>query len=114
MTGYTPHINDIGVDAYGNIAMAKNDKAVRDIVDALVKTHKGELQLAIDRGIPYDSTVFVHKKFLPIWEAEVRDAVKSCEGVTGIESFEYTLEGDELHYTIVITTEYGTETVTNG
>lgn len=111
---YVPHVNDIGVDVYGNIQMSADGSAVKDIVDAIVKTHRGEMQLAINRGIDYEKTVFAHRMYLPIWESQVREAVLSCEGVVSIESFAYDIVDDELQYTIIIQTDYsGTETITN-
>lgn len=112
--GYNYHVNDISVNARGNIAMSEDGAAVKEIVDALVKTHRGELQLAMNAGIPYETTVFAHKKYLPIWESDVREAVLSCEGVESIESFEYEIVDDDLQYTIVMRTAYsGTETISN-
>lgn len=114
VTGYKAHVNDIPLDAMGNISLSIDGAAVKEIVDAMVKTHKGEMQLATNRGIPYETTVFTHRKYLPVWEAEVREAVLGCDGVVSIESFEYDIVDDELQYTIVIRTEYsGTETISN-
>lgn len=114
VTSYIPHVNDIGIDVYGNIQTSADGEAVKDIVDAIVKTHRGEMQLAINRGIEYEKTVFAHRMYLPIWEAQVREAVLSCEGVVSIESFAYDIVDDELQYTIIIQTDYsGTETITN-
>lgn len=114
VTGYEEHVNDIPLDASGNIALSEDSAAVKEIVDAIIKTHKGELQLATNRGISYETTVFAHKKYLSIWESEVREAVEDCDGVVAIESFDYDIVNDELQYTIVIQTEYsGTETISN-
>lgn len=114
VTGYKAHENDIPLDARGNISLSVDGAAVKEIVDAMVKTHKGEMQLATNRGIPYETTVFAHRKYLPVWEAEVREAVLGCDGVVSIESFEHDIVDDELQYTIVIRTEYsGTETISN-
>lgn len=114
VTRFIPHVNDIGIDAYGNIQMSSDGEAVKDIVDALVNTHRGEMQLAINRGIEYEKTVFANRMYLPIWESQVREAVLSCEGVVSIESFEYDIVDAELQYTIIIQTDYsGTETITN-
>ena len=114
VTGYEAHVNDIPLDARGNISLSVDGAAVKEIVDAIVKTHKGEMQLATNRGIPYETTVFAHKKYLPVWESVVREAVLDCEGVESIESFEYDIVNDELQYTIVIRTAYsGMETISN-
>ena len=114
VTSYIPHVNDIGIDVYGNIQTSADGEAVKDIVDAIVKTHRGEMQLAINRGIEYEKTVFAHRMYLQRWEAQVREAVLSCAGVVSIESFAYDIVDDELQYTIIIQTDYsGTETITN-
>lgn len=113
--GYVEHVNDIKLDQRGNVMMYEDAKAVADRVDAAIKTHVGELQLDVERGIPYETTVFKHRKYAQSWASKMQSAIRKVDGVEGLESFEYEIDGDKLTYKAVFTTEYGTtESVSNG
>lgn len=114
-SGYVEHVNDIKLDQRGNIMMLEGAKAVVDRVDAALKTHSGELQLNIEKGIPYEETVFRHRKYAQQWASLMRETILNDDEVERVDSFDYEIEGDVLKYTVVFTTKYGTtETVTNG
>jgi hypothetical protein len=113
--GYVEHVNDIKLDRRGNIMMYENAEAVADRVDAAIKTHLGELQLNTEMGVPYETTIFKHRKYAQTWVSKMREAILDDDEVESIESFEYEIDGDKLTYKVVFTTTYGTtESVTNG
>lgn len=113
--GYVEHVNDIKLDQRGNVMFNTEAEAVADRVDAAVKTHLGELQLNIEKGIDYEDTIFKHRKYAQQWANQMREAILNDEEVERVDSFDYEIDGETLKYTVVFTTTYGTtETVTNG
>lgn len=106
--------NDIFMTARG-LAIAKDAACRCVIVDSIVSTQKGELQLDENRGIDYFGTVFESPKYISIWAAQVKKAINDLSWVTGIQEFDYEFKRDTqtVTWTAVINTAYG-DTVTVG
>lgn len=102
--------NDLYLDGNGQIATVQDTEATAQIVDARVKTLRGEMQLNVGRGIPYFATIMQSKRFLPYWEGEMRSVILQCPGVRDILSFRYSTSGENLSYLAQVRTTFGTET----
>lgn len=113
-------VNDIGVveDSSGkaHIAFDTGKESYANIISDAVRTLVGELQLDIDRGIPYLETVFNSPKDVELWKHYVRKAVEEFDFVESIDSFrtEWDASKNLLSYRMEITTTEGTVEVTNG
>jgi len=105
--------NDIYLSA-GQLAIASDKKAQAQIIDAIIKTQKGELLYDTERGIPYFESVFDSRKKIGAWASAVSKAISDCSFVSGIKSFTYDVDTNNiLSYNIEVTTSLGT-VVLNG
>lgn len=105
---------DIYLDSTGQIAMCTGKECHAQIIEAVILTLKGEIQLNTELGIPYLTTVFESKRFVKDWAMAVRKAITAFDWVYSIESFTYEFEGTKLLYNLEVQTiEDGqTETIT--
>ena len=105
--------NDIYLSA-GQLAIVSGKEAQAQIIDAIVKTQKGELIYNTERGIPYFESVFDSRKKIGIWASAVSKAISDCDFVSSIKSFTYAVDTNNiLSYNIEVVTSLGT-VVING
>jgi len=97
----------------GLLVIADGVEALRQQCTQIMSTVRGEMQYAIDRGIPYYQTLWTGSPNVLAFEAAARDALLSLAGVTGIDSFSARLQDNVLTYSVSINTIYGA-TVING
>jgi hypothetical protein len=96
----------------GNIAMLSGVDAVAQLAKSRMEAQRGEMKYAANSGMPTRATAwdtFNPKQF----DAAARSILLGTPGVTGVQSFEMFRDGNDLNYTAVITTIYGTATVTS-
>lgn len=100
--------NDIYMTARG-LAIARDEACRRVIVDSIVNTQRGELQFDEDRGIDYFGTVFQNPKYITVWSAQVRKAVKDLDWVSSIKEFSYEFDRDSqtVLWSMTVETVYG-------
>lgn len=93
----------------GQLAMAEGIEAYRQIIEAAILTQRGELQLDIDRGIPYFESVFDKPHYVYLWEASVRETINGFSFVKSVDSFTYDIDykTHKLNYRIEVTTDIG-------
>ena len=104
--------NDI-IIALGDFATVGGVDACAVIIADAVRTVTGELQLDTERGVPYFETVFKSVNGIDIWKSDVRRRILSFSFVKSIDSFDVSYMDKRLYYTISITTDGGTVTVTS-
>ena len=109
----TDENNDVFLDGTHNIALCEGVEAIAQVIENVVRCQKGELQLDIERGIPYFETVFSSGiADIDIWKSYMIDAIENVSGVNSVVSFDITITGDVLKYVAEIDTIYGTATIT--
>lgn len=98
---------DTYLDASGNIAMLYGADAVgQDCVTAM-RAQRGEMQYAMDRGMPTAATAF--DKFNPYaFESFARDTIEAVAAVVRVTEFTVSVTNNVLSYTATIETIYGT------
>ena len=104
------HYNDLYLDQMGNIAMSNSDiEALKNVIENVVKTQMGELQLNINKGVPYFQTIFSHQTNVPYWKVYMIDAIENVEGVISCEYFNIDIDNEKnlLTYIASIKTEFG-------
>ncbi len=99
--------NDIFLDNYQNLALARDIEAVKTAVSCQTKTNYGEIILDTELGIPYFTTIFTAHPDIELWKTYMRQAVLQVPKVLSIQEFKTLVEKGILHYTMVINTEYG-------
>jgi aspartate/tyrosine/aromatic aminotransferase len=99
--------NDLYLDSHGNIAMVSGRDAYAQIINAKMKTSRGEMQLNIDKGIPYFQTVFADPNLANIWESEILKMLLSLPFVIDVVSFDYEVSNNMIKYKAEIKTDEG-------
>ena len=87
-------------------------QAYADIIGDTIRTVSGELQLDVNRGVPYFETVFKSVNGIDIWKNDVRKRVLEFPFVKSIDSFDVSYANRRLEYTMRLTTDAGDVTVT--
>lgn len=84
-----------------------------NIIGDTIRTVLGELQLDVNRGVPYFETVFKSLNGKDIWKASVRKIVNDLPFVKSVESFDVSWNSPkrELNYKMVVKTDDGEVTV---
>jgi hypothetical protein len=108
------HAYDISLDSSGDFAFSEGKAAYANIIADTVRTLECEMQLNIDRGIPYQRTIWTSVSELNIWEIYIRDAVNALAFVSGIDDFVVNVDGSHLDYTLVVSTDAGAVEVSGG
>lgn len=109
------HKNDVYLSD-GQLAMTTGKSCHAQVMEAVIKTLRGELQLDVESGIQYFETIFNDSRSADKWARQVREAVESLDFVKRIDGFEYSYEfhNDRLKYVLVVTTDDGQITVSEG
>lgn len=83
----------------GDIALARGKDAEAQIISAVVRTRKGELQFDTTRGIPYFETIFnsASQQYVSLWEANVMKAITELDFVKTVVSFEHKIDYAARH-----------------
>ena len=114
-----PETNDIETHAVTVSGVTKRylsfnngKQAYADIIGDTIRTVSGELQLDVNRGVPYFETVFKSVNGIDIWKNDVRKRVLEFPFVKSIDSFDVSYANRKLEYTMRLTTDAGDVTVT--
>lgn len=104
--------NDIYIDPItGNLAMKTGIEALSDICLNVAKSQLGEMPLAVDQGIPNFQAVWVGNPNVAQFEAALRVALLTVDGVLAITELTATTENGILNYQVTILTIYGTTSI---
>lgn len=110
----TGHIYDIYLTDAGDFAFSSDREAYGNIIADAIRTLEGELQLDIERGIPYQRTIWETVSRLNIWKIYVRNTILKYPFVIGIDSMAINISnGNHLNYSITIQTNLGTVEVSS-
>lgn len=109
--------NDIetvaGTNGKKHISFSTGKQAYADIIGDTIRTVSGELQLDVNRGVPYFETVFKSVNGIDIWKNDVRKIVNGLSFVKSIVSFDVSWNpiSRKLNYEMVVETDDGEVTV---
>ncbi|SFN19912.1 hypothetical protein SAMN05216516_103243 [Izhakiella capsodis] len=102
--------NDIYLGNDGNLALVRDETAVKNCCMHFARALRGEMLHNMDQGMPYWKTTFGCHADLPMFEAAFRERMREISQVLAIDSFSASVENNQLHYTAVISTIYGSIT----
>jgi hypothetical protein len=106
------NVNDILLDNNGELRISSGNEAYGFILADAIRTLRGELQLNIESGIPYQDTVWEGRRRINLWKDYVTKKIISYDFVESITSFIAEMTSDStLKYTIVVRTNDGNITV---
>lgn len=96
--------NDISVGADGLFATASGKTAYEQIVAAAIRTLTGELQLDLERGVPWMSTMLARKNRTEIWKHYVEKRVAEFDFVERVKSFsvDFDAEAHKVSFRLVL------------
>ena len=109
--------NDIetvaGTNGKKHISFSTGKESLANIIGETVRTVCGELQLDVNRGVPYFETVFKSVNGIDIWKNDVRKIVNGLSFVKSIVSFDVSWDplNRKLNYEMVVETDEGKVTV---
>lgn len=88
-------------------------QAYADIIGDTIRTVSGELQLDVNRGVPYFETMFKSVNGIDIWKDDVRKIMNGLSFVKSIVSFDVSWDplSRKLNYEMVVETDDGEVTV---
>jgi hypothetical protein len=99
--------NDLYIGENGNLAIVTGIEAVLQDCAHVAKAQLGEMVLAIDEGIPNMETVWRGSANIPQFEAYLRAALLSVDGVEEVSELETNVVNNVLSYAVTIQTIYG-------
>lgn len=95
---------DLVVRDDGMLGILTGDPAISQNTVTACSTRRGECLLDIEKGIPFDATVFSNLK-TPQFEAAIRSTIRRVPGVTGVNRLVSVQNGENLEYVAEISTE---------
>lgn len=107
--------NDIYLNDDGNISLSYDLNAVLQECSQVARVLLGEMVFNTDQGIPFFQTVFSGVPNIPQYTNALRQAFLKVDGVIDVISIIASQGGsnpsDQLTYTAIIRTIYGTGTI---
>jgi hypothetical protein len=100
-------VNDLYLDGDNNISMSFDLQAALEACSQAAETLLGEMIFNTDQGIPYFQTVWVGVPNIQQFNAALRSAFLSVPNVVEVVSLITSQVEDELTYTAVIRTAFG-------
>ena len=109
----TTHLVTVGGVTKRYLSFNTGKQAYADIIGDTIRTVRGELQLDVNRGVPYFETVFKSVNGIDIWKNDVRKIVNGLSFVKSIVSFDVSWNpiSRKLNYEMVVETDDGEVTV---
>lgn len=104
---------DIETTPSGQMKMVEGIDAYAQIINAKMRTVRGECALNTRAGLPYFETVFTSSRNRDIWISEARSMVLGLPFVMSIKSFDTEFTDGVLYYVMQIVTDLG-EVYING
>jgi len=104
--------NDIYLDGDGNISLSFDLQAVLQACAQAAQTLLGEIIFNVDEGIPYFQTLWVGVPNVQQFNAALRTAFLNVPNVVEVVSLMTSQVNNDLQYTAVIQTIYGSSGLT--
>ena len=109
-----PITNDMYLDDFGNIALVYDLEAVLQGCRQAALTQLGEIVLATNQGIPYQTAIWVGVPNIAAYEAALRTAWLSLTGVVSIIQLTTVFVSPTLSYSATINTIFGSGSIASG
>ena len=105
----TTHLVTAGGVTKRHLSFNTGKQAYANIIGDTVRTVCGEVQLDVNRGVPYLETVFKSVNGIDIWKNDVRKIVNGLSFVKSIVSFDVSWDpvSRKLNYEMVVETDDG-------
>jgi len=98
---------DLEVTPTGQLRTVEGIDAYAQIINAKMRTVRGECELNLDAGLPYFDTIFMSPRNRDIWMSEARSMIGELPFVISIKSFETEFTDNTLYYIMQVITDLG-------
>lgn len=105
--------NDLFMGANNQLGLLTGLPAVSQACKSAVEAQRGEMQYAVNRGVPTHDTVWDGVPNQKLFQFFARAAIRAVPGVTAINRFDSDILDGKLEYEAEIKTEFGTDTIGN-
>lgn len=99
--------NDIYLGADGGLAIAVDLQATLQAAQQAAQTQLGEMEYAVDEGLPNFQVVWNGTPNISQFDAALRQALLGVAHVTGVQDLAIARADNKLSYTATIITDYG-------
>lgn len=106
--------NDLYIGRDGALAVATDLEAVMQAAQQAAQTQLGEMQYAIDEGIPNFSAVWGGAANIAQFEAYLRRTLLAVEGVRRIVALTTSTAENRLSYAVTLETDFGQGAINGG
>lgn len=106
--------NDLVILSDGNLSISSGLDAVLNAAQTAAQAQLGEMVLSIDTGVPNFQTVWSSATNVAQFEAYVRRAILSVDGVKEISEFSVDVRDNQIFYTANIVSTFGVGNISNG
>lgn len=103
--------NDLFLSPEGNISVSRDLFAVMQSAQHSAQAQLGEMMYAIDQGVPNFQTIWESSANVAQFEAYLREAIVQTPGVVEVKELDTVVQANQISYTAVIATIYGTGTI---
>lgn len=95
--------------AVDNSVLVTNDgaDALRQVIVNRVRLQQGEYGYDLTRGIDYMGLLLTDTPNVRIWEKQVLDLIAEIPEITGIDYWNYGLDGNNFMFKLTVNSEYG-------
>lgn len=113
-TFLTDSNNDIYLGTNGQLAIGVDLSAVLAAAQTAAQAQYGEMVLALDQGVPNFETIWSSQTNVAQFEAFLRRAILSVDGVKEIADLDIDVRDNALFYTAQIVSIFGSGVISNG
>ena len=100
-------VNDIYIDKSGNLVIAEEKEALRQICLTATRTVYGELPFNTNFGIPYFDILYTGKSNLDLFRFYLQRIILSIENILSIKSIKFVTNNNQLSYNIIVNSSFG-------
>lgn len=103
------NVVDSSGKAISSSVLMTDDRAesLRQVVVNRMRLQRGEYAYDLNRGIDYMGLLLSDTPNVRIWEKQVMDLVSSIQEISGIEYWNYGLDGNNFIFRLSVNSEYG-------
>jgi len=99
--------NDLYLGGDGSLAIVTDLQATLQAAQQAAQTQLGEMEYAVDQGLPNFAVVWNGAPNISQFDAALRRALLGVAHVTGVRDLTITRAGNTLSYEVTIVTDYG-------
>jgi len=106
---YLDITDTVGKATSGSVLVSSDGaEALRQVIVNRVRLQQGEYEYDLSRGVDYMGLLLTDTPLVRIWENQVLELVDEIDEITGIDYWNYGLNGNNFEFRLTVNSEYGT------